>query len=129
MMKKYLAIDIGASSGRHIVGWEEKGEIKTEEVFRFPNGVGLLPCMVGGTNEIGEATAEKMKKYRLVVWTNHGIYGTGKTMDEAFGLVETVEKMAQIYMLTRGQVCNEIPDEVVIGHAKRWNVNMIDGII
>lgn len=38
-MKYYLAIDIGASSGRHIVGWKENGEIRTEEVFRFPNGV------------------------------------------------------------------------------------------
>ncbi len=35
----YLAIDIGASSGRHIVGWKENGEVKTEEVFRFKNGV------------------------------------------------------------------------------------------
>lgn len=38
-MKYYLAIDIGATSGRHIVGWQEGGEIKTEEVYRFPNGV------------------------------------------------------------------------------------------
>ena len=38
-MRYYLAIDIGASSGRHIVGWMENGEIQTEEVFRFPNGV------------------------------------------------------------------------------------------
>ena len=38
-MNKYLAIDIGASSGRHIVGWKEDGELKTEEVYRFPNGV------------------------------------------------------------------------------------------
>jgi rhamnulokinase len=38
-MKYYLAIDIGASSGRHIVGWQENGEIKTNEVYRFPNGV------------------------------------------------------------------------------------------
>ena len=38
-MKYYLAIDIGASSGRHIVGWTEDGELKTEEVYRFPNGV------------------------------------------------------------------------------------------
>ena len=38
-MRYYLAIDIGASSGRHIVGWMENGELKTEEVFRFPNGV------------------------------------------------------------------------------------------
>lgn len=38
-MKYALAIDIGASSGRHIVGWQEDGGIKTEEVYRFPNGV------------------------------------------------------------------------------------------
>lgn len=38
-MKYYLAIDIGASSGRHIVGWREGSEIKTKEVYRFPNGV------------------------------------------------------------------------------------------
>ena len=38
-MKYYLAIDIGASSGRHIVGWQEKGALETEEVYRFQNGV------------------------------------------------------------------------------------------
>ena len=38
-MNYYLAIDIGASSGRHIVGWAEDGAIKTKEVYRFPNGV------------------------------------------------------------------------------------------
>ncbi len=38
-MKRCLAIDIGASSGRHIVGWLEDGAIHTEEVYRFPNGV------------------------------------------------------------------------------------------
>ena len=38
-MSYYLAIDIGASSGRHIVGWQENGEIATKEVYRFPNGV------------------------------------------------------------------------------------------
>lgn len=37
MQKYYLAIDIGASSGRHIVGWEDAGEVKTKEVYRFPN--------------------------------------------------------------------------------------------
>ena len=38
-MKRVLAVDIGASSGRHIAGWMENGEIKTEELYRFPNGV------------------------------------------------------------------------------------------
>lgn len=39
MTRHYLAIDIGASSGRHIVGWMEEGELRTEEVYRFKNGV------------------------------------------------------------------------------------------
>ena len=38
-MKYYLAVDIGASSGRHLLGWKEDGEVKTKEVYRFPNGV------------------------------------------------------------------------------------------
>ena len=38
-MKAYLAIDIGASSGRHIVGWLQDGRLETREVYRFPNGV------------------------------------------------------------------------------------------
>ena len=36
-MKNYLAIDIGASSGRHILGRVEDGKILLEEVFRFEN--------------------------------------------------------------------------------------------
>ena len=39
MSGHYLAVDIGASSGRHIVGWREDGQVKTREVYRFPNGV------------------------------------------------------------------------------------------
>ena len=63
-MNYYLAIDIGASSGRHIVGWREGDKIKTKEVYRFPNGVtkqdghlvwnidGLVDSVIAG---IGEA--------------------------------------------------------------------------
>ena len=38
-MKSFLAIDIGASSGRHIVGYEDGGELVTREVYRFENGM------------------------------------------------------------------------------------------
>lgn len=75
-------------------------EMCTECIVVFPEGVGVLPWMLCGTNGIGEATAAKMKDFRLVVWGMHGIYGVGKTLDEAFGLIETVEKAAEIYMLT-----------------------------
>ena len=75
-------------------------EMCTECIFVFPEGCGVLPWMLCGTAETGKATAENMKSFRLVVWAMHGIYGAGKTLDETFGLIETVEKAAQIYMLT-----------------------------
>ena len=34
----YLAVDIGASSGRHILGWLQDGQLHMEEIYRFPNG-------------------------------------------------------------------------------------------
>ncbi len=70
----------------------------TECIVVFPEGVNVLPWMLCGTNEIGEATAEKMQTARLVVWAQHGIYGAGKDLDETFGLIETAEKAAEIYM-------------------------------
>ena len=36
-MQYFLAIDLGASSGRHIVGWQENGATKMQEVYRFAN--------------------------------------------------------------------------------------------
>lgn len=86
--------------------------MSTECVVVFPEGVGVLPWMLCGTDEIGRATAEKMNDFRIVLWTNHGIYGAGKTLDESFGLIETVEKAAQIYNLIGNRpILNNITDE------------------
>lgn len=83
----------------------------TECIIVFPDGVGVLPWMVCGTEEIGIATAEKMKRYRLVIWGQHGIYGCGGDLDEAFGLIETVEKAALLYLTTANlPIINEIRD-------------------
>lgn len=39
MEKYYLAVDIGASSGRHILGTVRDGQISLEEIYRFENGM------------------------------------------------------------------------------------------
>ena len=96
----------------------------TECIVVFPDGVGVLPWMLCGTNTIGEATAEKMKQFRLVIWGMHGIYGVGKTLDEAFGLIETVEKAAQVYMLTTHLPrINTIRDDQLVELAEFFGVN------
>lgn len=39
MERYYLAIDIGASSGRHMLASIQDGKMQLEEVYRFPNGM------------------------------------------------------------------------------------------
>ncbi len=39
MEKYYLAVDIGASSGRHMLASMEDGKMRLEEIYRFPNGM------------------------------------------------------------------------------------------
>ncbi len=39
MEKYYLAIDIGASSGRHMLASVADGKMQLEEIYRFPNGM------------------------------------------------------------------------------------------
>lgn len=42
MSTYYLAIDIGASSGRHMLGYLKDGRIRLEEIYRFPNGMNCV---------------------------------------------------------------------------------------
>lgn len=95
----------------------------TECIVVFPDGVNVLPWMLCGTNEIGRATAEKMKTARVVVWAQHGIYGAGADLDEAFGLIETVEKGAEIYMkIAHLQIQNTISDQQLKQLAEAFGV-------
>ena len=102
----------------------------TECIVVFPDGVNVLPWMLCGTNEIGEATAEKMLTARLVVWSLHGIYGAGKDLDETFGLIETAEKAAEIYMkIAHLPRVNTITDDMMHQLEERFGVKGREGYL
>ena len=102
----------------------------TECIVVFPDGVNVLPWMLCGTNEIGEATAAKMDTARLVVWAQHGIYGAGKDLDETFGLIETAEKAADIYMkIAHLPLVNTITDEQMHLLEQRFGVKAREGYL
>ena len=95
----------------------------TECIVVFPDGVGVLPWMVCGNDTIGVATAKKFEEFRVVVWGLHGIYGAGESFDEAFGLVETVEKAAELYMkIAHLPRINTITDQDLDAVAKAFNI-------
>lgn len=106
-------------------------EMCTECIVVFPEGVGVIPWIVPGTNEIGEATAEKMKDVRLVLWPHHGIFGAGTTMDETFGLIETAEKAAEVYTIvcSQGGKKQTITDQQLKDLADAFKVVPREGIL
>ena len=99
-------------------------EGSTECLVVFPDGVGILPWMVPGTDEIGAATAHEMTKHALVLWPFHGVFGSGPTLDEAFGLIDTAEKSAEVLVkvISMGGMKQTISRDELIALGKRFGV-------
>lgn len=106
-------------------------EMCTECLVVFPDGVGVLPWLVPGTDEIGKATADLMRKHRLVIWPFHGIVGCGSSLDEAFGLIDTAEKAAEILVKvdSMGGLNYGMTDKNLMDLALRFGVTPMEGII
>ncbi len=99
-------------------------KMSTECSVVFPEGIGYLPWELCGTIKIGEDTARKMETYKIVLWSMHGVYAAGSSVNEAFGLIETVEKAARIYCITQGQRVREIKDENIKELANAFDVTL-----
>ncbi len=74
----------------------ELWEMATECPVVFPQGVGIVNWMVPGGREIAVATSELMKKYDVALWAHHGTFCSGPDFDITFGLMDTIEKSAEI---------------------------------
>ncbi len=99
----------------------------TEAIIALPEGAAVLPWMLCGTQAIGAATAGKMARCRLVVWAMHGVYGAGSSLDDAYGLVETADKAAGIYLRIAGLPRGDgIPDEGLRALAERFALPVRD---
>ncbi|MBU6298610.1 MAG: rhamnulose-1-phosphate aldolase [Alphaproteobacteria bacterium] len=99
-------------------------EGSTECLVVFPDGVGALSWMVPGTDAIGDATAELLRKHSVVLWPFHGVFATGETLGEAFGLIETVEKSAEmlVKIVAMGGARQTISTQNLIALARRFDV-------
>ncbi len=63
MKKYYLAVDIGASSGRHILAHMEKGKLVIEEMYRFWNGMSQVDDeLCWDVDQLFKQIKEGMKK-------------------------------------------------------------------
>lgn len=99
-------------------------EMHTECIAVFPEGIEFLPWMAAGSNELADATARAFLKRNAVVWQFHGALGWGKDPDEVLGLIDTMEKAAEIYIkaASAGGVRNRLKIRQLSAIADRFGV-------
>jgi rhamnulose-1-phosphate aldolase len=110
-----------------VVFTRELWEMATECPVVFPEGIGVVDWMVPGGREIAVATSKLMEKYNVAIWAHHGIFCSGEDFDETFGLVETVEKSAEILIKVQSVTDNKrqtITSQNFRDLAKDFKVNL-----
>ncbi|MBQ6666891.1 MAG: rhamnulose-1-phosphate aldolase [Bacteroidales bacterium] len=67
-----------------------------------PRGLGIVPYLLPGSVELAEATIRTLDEgYDVVLWEKHGVFAIGENITEAFDMVDTLVKSAQIYQDAR----------------------------
>ncbi len=66
-----------------------------------PRGLGIIPYKLPSSLELADATVKELAEYDVVMWEKHGVCAVGENVMEAFDMVDTLSKSAQIYMTAK----------------------------
>ena len=100
----------------------------TECVLVFPQGIGVVPCMVPGKSDLAKASSKLLRTFDAAVWAHHGLFVSGPDFDAAFGLMHCVEKAADIYRCARtmnggsDDFLNTISDDILRAIAREFDL-------
>jgi rhamnulose-1-phosphate aldolase len=63
-----------------------------------PRGLGIIPYEMPGSVKLADETIKELDDYDVVMWEKHGVFAIGPDVMEAFDMVDTLSKSAQIYI-------------------------------
>lgn len=66
-----------------------------------PRGLGIIPYAMPSSFELANATVQELEEYDVVMWEKHGVCAVGEHIMEAFDMVDTLSKSAQIYLTAK----------------------------
>lgn len=62
------------------------------------DGLGFVPYLMTGSEELAGATIKKLKNHRVVMWEKHGCLAIGETANDAFDLLDVLDKSASLFL-------------------------------
>lgn len=63
-----------------------------------PKGLGIVRYKLPGSVDLAQETIKQLDSYDVVMWEKHGAVAIGENLIEAFDMIDTLSKSAQIYM-------------------------------
>jgi rhamnulose-1-phosphate aldolase len=79
-----------------------------ETVIFVPKGVGFVPYLLPGSNEIAAETLKALENHDVALWEKHGVFAIGRSVAETFDVIDILAKSANIFFMCRS--ANIIPD-------------------
>ncbi len=90
-----------------------------------PRGLGIVPYMLPGSNELAEATLRALDEdYDVVMWEKHGVFAVEEDVVAAFDQVDVLNKSALIYIrsLAMGFTPEGMSDEQMAEMTRAFNL-------
>ncbi|HSG42707.1 MAG TPA: class II aldolase/adducin family protein [Anaerolineales bacterium] len=104
---------------KHLYRWQP------ETILSIPQGIGILPFIVNGSDEQMKETALKMMEHPLVVWARHGVVARAdESIPHALDLVEYAEAAAhyEYLNLSTGERADGLSPDEIREICKAWDV-------
>jgi rhamnulose-1-phosphate aldolase len=105
---------------RHLYRWQP------ETILSIPQGIGVLPFIVNGSDKQMRETALKMREHSLVMWAQHGVVvRADDSILHALDLIEYAEAAAhyEYLNLSTGGKASGLSPEQVRAICEAWNVS------
>jgi rhamnulose-1-phosphate aldolase len=75
--------------------------VQPEAALTNPRGIGLVPYILPGTQQLAEKTVGSLQHHELVLWGKHGCISCGADIQEAFDLIDVMNKSARLFFQCR----------------------------
>ncbi|HEX9018015.1 MAG TPA: class II aldolase/adducin family protein [Anaerolineaceae bacterium] len=105
---------------RQLLRWEP------ELIVNLPEGIGLVPFLVPGSQKLMEGTVAALRKHRIVVWCKHGVVARSDiSIKRATDRVEYAEAAAHYeYLdLANGKLADGLTVEEIREICAVWEIN------
>ena len=91
-IRQYLAED----ALNHLL-WSMHPEMR----IVMPDGVGVVPYGLPGSEDLADSTVKVLEKHRMVLWEKHGCVAVGQNVFDAFDLIDTANKSANVFFIVK----------------------------